>query len=169
VATVANLFIRIAASSTEFEKSLKGAEAQFNKTGAKLQSIGVNLTKSVSLPLIAGATAAIKFSSDFEKAMTKTITLAGESKASMEAMRGSVLDMAKETGVGPVALAEALVAIESNGLTGSAALQVLKASAQGSAIGMGEAADIGRALTAVLNAYGTENISAPPDCSSRRR
>jgi TP901 family phage tail tape measure protein len=160
VATVANLFIRIAASSTEFEKTLKGAEAQFNKTGAKLQSVGTNLTKAFTLPLVAGATAAIKFSADFETAMTKTITLAGESKASMEGMRSAVLDMAKETGVGPVALANALVAIESNGLTGSAALEVLKSSAQGSAIGMGEAADIGRALTAVLNAYGTENITA---------
>jgi TP901 family phage tail tape measure protein len=160
VATVANLFIRIAANSTEFEKSLRGVEAQFNKTGAKLQSVGANLTKAFTLPLVAGATAAIKFSSDFEKAMTKTITLAGESKASMEGMRSAVLDMAKDTGVGPVALANALVAIESNGLTGSAALEVLKASAQGSAIGMGEAADIGRALTAVLNAYGTENITA---------
>jgi TP901 family phage tail tape measure protein len=160
VATVANLFIRIAASSTEFEKSLKGAEAQFNKTGAKLQSVGANLTKAISLPLVAGATAAIKFSSDFETAMTKTVTLAGETSASMQKMRVAVLDMSKDVGIGPTQLAEALVAIESTGFTGAAALEVLKASAMGSAIGMGEAADVGRAITAVVNAYGEANITA---------
>jgi TP901 family phage tail tape measure protein len=160
VATVANLFIRIAASSTEFEKTLKGAEAQFNKTGAKLQSIGGNLTKAISLPLVAGATAAIKFSADFEKAMTKTVTLAGETSASMQQMRVAVLDMSKDVGIGPTQLAEALVAIESTGFTGAAALDILRASAMGSAIGMGEAADVGRAITAVVNAYGESNITA---------
>jgi TP901 family phage tail tape measure protein len=160
VATVANLFIRIAASSSEFEKTLKGVEAQFNKTGAKLQSVGANLTKAISLPLVAGATAAIKFSADFETAMTKTVTLAGETSASMQKMRVAVLDMSKDVGIGPTKLAEALVAIESTGFTGAQALEILKASAMGSAIGMGEAADVGRAITAVVNAYGEANITA---------
>jgi TP901 family phage tail tape measure protein len=158
--TVANLSVRITAKTSEFEKSLKSMEGQWNRVGGKMQSIGATLTKSITLPMVAGAAAALKFSSDFEAAMTKTVTLAGESKASMEAMRGSVLALSKETGVGPVALAEALVAIESNGLTGSAALEVLTASAKSSAIGMGEAADVGRALTAVVNAYGTDTLTA---------
>jgi TP901 family phage tail tape measure protein len=160
VATVANLFIRIAASSTEFEKTLKNAEAQFNKSGAKFQAVGATLTKSISLPLAAAAGSAIKFSMDFEKAMTKTVTLAGESSASMQKMRVAVLDMSKDVGIGPTQLAEALVAIESTGFTGARALEILKASAMGSAIGMGEAADVGRAITAVVNAYGEANITA---------
>lgn len=157
---VAALTVKITANTSDFDKGLSKVEASWKRTGRQLQSIGSTLTQSVTLPLSLAGGAALKFSTDFETAMTKTVTLAGETKDSMLALRGSVLEISKETGIGPVALADALVAIESNGLSGKDALDVLTASAKGSAIGMGEAADIGRALTAVMNAYGESGLTA---------
>jgi hypothetical protein len=89
VATVANLFIRIAASSTEFEKSLKGAEAQFNKTGAKLQSVGANLTKSITLPLVAAAAGMVKVGLEFDHSMDKIRSQTGATGASLQGLGDS--------------------------------------------------------------------------------
>jgi TP901 family phage tail tape measure protein len=95
VATVANLFIRIAASSTEFEKSLKSAEAQFNRTGAKLQSVGANLTKSVTLPIAAIGGLAIKAAADFESSFAGIRKTVGGTENELSALAHGMREMAK--------------------------------------------------------------------------
>jgi TP901 family phage tail tape measure protein len=96
VATVANLFIRIAASSTEFEKTLKNAEAQFNRSGAKLQSVGATLTKSVSLPLLAIGGASVKAAVEFEASFAGIRKTVDGTKGDFAALAQGMRDMAKE-------------------------------------------------------------------------
>jgi TP901 family phage tail tape measure protein len=95
VATVANLFIRIAASSTEFEKSLRGVEAQFNKTGAKLQSVGANLTKAVTLPILAVGGAATKAAIDFESSFAGVRKTVNATETEFAALATGIREMAK--------------------------------------------------------------------------
>jgi TP901 family phage tail tape measure protein len=99
VATVANLFIRIAASSTEFEKTLKQTESAFNRTGAKWQSIGANLTKAVSLPILAvggaAVVAAVKFESSFA-GIRKTVNATQPQFAALEK---TMREMSKAKGI----------------------------------------------------------------------
>jgi TP901 family phage tail tape measure protein len=95
VATVANLFIRIAASSSEFEKTLKGVEAQFNKTGAKLQSVGANLTKAVTLPILAVGGAAAKAAVDFESSFAGIRKTVGATEPEFAALAKGIREMAK--------------------------------------------------------------------------
>lgn len=158
--TAAALSIKISANVSDIEKSLKGVEASFKRTGAQLQSIGRGLTSSLTLPIVGFATVAIKASRDFESAMTRVSTVGAEATVNLSAMRAEVLALAPTVGIGPTALADALTAIVSNGQHGADAMAILTSSAKASAVGFGETADIGRAVTAVLNAYGKENYSA---------
>jgi TP901 family phage tail tape measure protein len=112
------------------------------------------------LPLLAISGAAIKMSTDFESAMTKVETIAGESQGNIGGLSQAILDLAPTVGIGPKQLADALLVVESTGIRGSAALEVLTASAKASAIGLGETKDIARAVTAAVTAYGAENLSA---------
>lgn len=157
---VANLVVRIQASTAGFEKELAGVEGSWKRTGARLQAIGGNLTRAVTLPLAGIGIASLRMSTDFETAMTKVRTLASESESNVAMLRDAVLQLAPTVGIGPTALADALLAIESTGFRGADALSILEASAKASAVGMGSATEIARAITAAVNAYGIENLSA---------
>jgi TP901 family phage tail tape measure protein len=78
----------------------------------------------------------------------------------MHKMRQAVLDLAPSVGIGPRALADALLVVTSTGFEGAAAMQILELAAKSSAIGMGDTKDVARALTSVVSAYGTENLTA---------
>ena len=54
----------------------------------------------------------------------------------------------------------ALFTVTSAGLRGAEAMEVLEMAAKGSAIGMGDTKEIARAVTAVMQAYGPETMSA---------
>jgi len=151
-----------------------GAERDFNKLGATweaqgkrlsdigggLQGVGTALSVGLSLPLAAAAGAAIKFSSDFELTMQKTVTLAGLSQSEMETLKEKILALGPTVGVGPQALADALTVAASSGLNAKNAMEAVEIAAKAQAAGMGDAKDITRALAAVINSYGSDNISA---------
>src|SRR6185436_2567381 len=71
-----------------------------------------------------------------------------------------ILDLAPAVGIGPQALADAMTKISSTVADTSVALEILDISAKGSAAGMGTALDVAGALTAVINSYGSQNITA---------
>jgi TP901 family phage tail tape measure protein len=95
VATVANLYIRISASATEFEKTLKAAEAQFNKSGAKWQSIGASLTKGITLPLAAAGIGIFKIAKDFDTAFANVRKTVDGSEKDFDRLSAGIRDMAK--------------------------------------------------------------------------
>lgn len=123
-------------------------------------SLGQTLTMSVTAPLVAMGGAAIKLASDFEASMTQIQTLVGLSAEQVSAFRSQVLALSGETARGPKELADALFVVTSAGIRGAEALEILDASAKASAIGLGETKDIGRALTAVLQAYAGTGLTA---------
>lgn len=150
----------------ELTPSLKLASTQLAKTGQDIQRFGsqVQAAGGAMLPLsaaVAGVGAAVlKLGKDFETSLTRIQTLSGETSASVAEMKKSVLDLAPAVGIGPVALSEALRVITSTGIHGAEALDILQASAKSSAVGMGDAKDVARALTAAISAYGKENLDA---------
>lgn len=130
------------------------------RVSEKAIGLGRTLSVSVTAPLLALGGASIKVASDFEASMTQIQTLVGLSAEQVAEFRGEVLALSGQTARAPQELADALFVVTSAGLRGSDALEVLDASAKASAIGLGETADIGRALTAVLQAYAGTGLTA---------
>src|SRR5262245_26039411 len=111
MAVVANLVVRVTAAMSDFEKDIKGLQGKWNRIGGQLQTVGGNLTRGLTVPMAALGGLALKFSADFETAMTKVQTLSGNSAEQVAEMRKSVLSLAGTVGQGPVALADALLVI----------------------------------------------------------
>jgi TP901 family phage tail tape measure protein len=110
--------------------------------------------------LVYGMSQAAKASLQFQDEMTKLKTQIGLTNPEIDQMRRAALSLGGETTKAPQELAEATFFIASAGLRGAAAMDVLRASAKLSAIGLGETKVIADLLTSAVNAYGTETLSA---------
>lgn len=151
----------------QLSSSLKIATQNLDKMGTTLQqvgtqmrTVGTNMALSVTAPLVAAGTAALKFSSDFQTTMTKVGNLTDIGAEHIGDMKDAILALAPTVGIGPTALGEGLLVIASTGLKGAKALDVLEQSAKASAVGLGETRDIGRAVTSAITAYAKEGLTA---------
>ncbi|MES2360158.1 MAG: phage tail tape measure protein [Gemmatimonadota bacterium] len=140
--------------------NLQKAGVKMDQVGQQFEKAGSLLTTRVTAPIVAASAAVFKFSADFESSMTKVVTIAGESADNLASMKKSVLELSASVAIGPKALADALIVVESTGIHGAEALDILKRSAQASATGLGETKDIARAVTAAITAYGSSNLTA---------
>ncbi|MBN2365740.1 MAG: phage tail tape measure protein [Calditrichaeota bacterium] len=150
----------IGANIKNFERNLSRAQRTFKNFGSSLKNTGRTLTRSLTLPIGIAGLAAVKMAADFETSMRKIETLVGISSENVQNMTGDVIELSNETGRASKELSEALFVITSAGQRGAESMQILNRSSKASAIGLGETKDIARAVTAILNAYGKENISA---------
>lgn len=79
--TVGSLLIRIGADISGLQKSLGKVERDMMRFSGKMQRIGSDLTRSVSIPLIGMGAAALKAFGDFEKLEKGMTTIMGSSEA----------------------------------------------------------------------------------------
>ena len=158
--TLAEVNVRIGADIQQLKRGLNRAERELTRTGRKLDRIGSNLSTALTLPLIAAGGAAFKFAVDFESSFTKIQTLVGISGSQLDKFRVGISNISQEVGQSQTALSDALFTITSAGLRGNDALETLEASSKAAAIGLGETKDVAKAATAIVQAYGKENITA---------
>lgn len=132
-------------------KGVQGVSDNLRSVGQNLSSVGGTLTKDVTLPIVGAGIAATKVAADFQQSMELIRTQAGASQREVDSMTQSVLALAPAVGQGPKALADALFYIESSGIRGAQALDVLKLSAEGANVGQAGLADTANALTSAMN------------------
>lgn len=150
-----NVAPALAAASQQMAATSK----QLRDLGEQVQKAGSALTP-ISLAFAAAGSAAFKFGKDFETSMTRVMTVGGATRETMEKLREEVMNLAPKTGVGPSALAEGLIKIPLSAISAAEAIDILNTSARASALGMGSVADNGKLMTAIMKAYGEENMSA---------
>lgn len=141
-------------------RQLSTAGEKIQQVGGRISSIGDNLTKSVTLPIVAVGAAAMKMSMDFDNAFTQMQTLAGVSAGEVDGLKESVLDLAGETGRAPQELAEALYFLQSSGLSAKGAMDALEISAKASAAGLGETQVLADAVSSAMLGYAEAGLTA---------
>jgi TP901 family phage tail tape measure protein len=99
----------------------------------------------------------VKWAGDYQSALTKLATTAGESQKNLHMVGQGMLDMAGQVGIGADELAKGMYTVESSGIHGANALVVLKAAAQGA---KQENADLGKVTDAVTTALHDYNLPA---------
>lgn len=127
-----------------------------SKVSSSLKTIGLSATAGLTVPLGLATKSAV----DFQRETLKLTTIAGESATAIGGIRQQVLDLAPAVGKGPAELAKAMLVVESTGLTGAKAMDVLTRSAKLGTIGLGETNDIARTLTGALNSYAKSGLTA---------
>jgi TP901 family phage tail tape measure protein len=155
-----NLKVNITGDSSKLSNALSSASGKLQAFGGKMKSVGKSMTTSLTLPLVAVGSAAVKMAFDFDKSMTSIQALVGVSADKVAEMGETAKKMAVDTGKSANEAAEALFFITSAGLRGSQAMDVLNMSLKASAVGLGETKTIADLSTSAMNAYGTENLSA---------
>ena len=158
--SVKTLSVYVNLNAKQFTKGLRRLERSLKKLGNNLKNVGANMTRSITLPMVAAGAGAVKLASEFDASMTKIQTLVGTSGAEVEKLKQKVLDLAGETAQAPKDLADGLFFIQSAGFKGAESLEVLEVSAKASAIGMGELTDIANATTSIMTAYADQNMTA---------
>jgi len=155
-----DLKIRLGLNVTQLRKDLKRSEFLLNRSARKYQSLGASLTTSITLPFLAAAGAGAKLAVDLQTSFGKIENLVGITGDKLDAFKVGVAGLSSQVGKSQAELSGALFAVTSAGLKGAEALQILEQSGKASSIGLGDTTAIARTSTAVLNAYGKENISA---------
>jgi TP901 family phage tail tape measure protein/lambda family phage tail tape measure protein len=115
---------------------------------------------SLGFAVGAATAAAVKANVEFSRTLVQMQTLAGVASGDIAGVTEALKDMAVETGRAPQDLANAMYYVSSSGFQTKEALEVVRASAQGAAIGLGDTKTVADAVTSAMNAYGHQNLSA---------
>lgn len=157
---------RVNAATATIGKTAKTTERRTVSMGESMRLGGTRMremgTQAVFLggALVALAAGPAFLAGRFESSFVKIQNLVGESKEALDELKPAVLALAGATARSPQELAEGLFVVESGGLRGAEALEVLDASARAAALGMGETADIARVTTQAILAFRSSNLTA---------
>lgn len=158
--TLAEVQVRIGAEISQFQKGLRNAERELERTAGRFNNLGNNLSLAVSLPLAAAGAAAFKFAGQFETATVKLQNLVGVQGKELEDLKAKFQTLGPVVGKTQTELADAALFITGAGLRGAAALEALEISAKASAIGLGEQTAVAKVAGAAVAAYGEANITS---------
>jgi TP901 family phage tail tape measure protein len=132
----------------------------FQNAGKKLSAVGGTMTRRLTLPIVGAGIAAVKTASDFETSFAQIEGLVGVTGDELDVLRDAAVQLGPTFGKSAGEAAEALFFITSAGLRGQDAIDVLDSSLKASASGLGDVATIADLTTSVMNAYGSDVISA---------
>ncbi|WBP87038.1 phage tail tape measure protein [Kitasatospora cathayae] len=133
---------------------IKEVETEGGGSLAKFGAVSKAALVGIGAAAIGAAVKTTEMAADFQTAMTRVQTGAGESASNMKMVGDGVLSMAGQVGQSTEQLTKGLYMVESAGYHGKDALDVLKVSAQGAKVGAAELGTVTDAVTTAMNAYG---------------
>lgn len=136
-----------------FNRLVPGAKALSDQVKTLGVMIGVTLAGQMAVD-------GVKSAGDYQTALTKLVTSAGEAQANIKLVGDGMLQMAGQVGVSAQDLANGMYTVESAGYHGADALTVLKAAAQGAATEGAQLGTVTNAVTDILNDYHLKAIDA---------
>lgn len=131
----------------------KGA---FASTEGSARSLGSTMSKvglGMGAALVGIGIEAVKMASNYQSAVTRLQTSAGESAANLKMVGNGMLTMAGQVGMSATELAKGMYTVESAGYHGADGLTVLKAAAQGAKDENADLGTVANAVTDVLTDY----------------
>lgn len=159
-AEIRRMVVRLIGDGSSYKMMMREAQAITREANRVISQLGPALTKSVTLPLVAMGTTAVKVFADFQHSLQKIQGLAGVSAEGVADLKEEILKLAPAVGKSPLELSEAMANIAGGGIKGAEGLETLRASAKASAAGLGETRVVADAVTSALNAYGPANLKA---------
>ncbi len=155
---VGELYALLKLEKMAFMKGLKEAEAAAAAGGKSITQSLASVGKIVAVGLGVAAIAAVAIgvesvqaATKFRYAMSMIQTEAGASAFEVKQLSAAVLKIATSVGTGPEELAKGLYHIESAGIRGSRALDMLKTAALGAKMGGADLENVANALIATMN------------------
>jgi TP901 family phage tail tape measure protein len=133
---------------------------RMKNVGDSMASAGARMTRGLTLPIVGVGVAGAKLASDLETSFAQIEGLVGVSGGELDELREAALRLGPTFGKSAGEAAEALFFITSAGLRGTDATEALERSLMASAVGLGEVSTIADLTTSIMNAYGSDVVSA---------
>lgn len=146
---------RVSADVSGFIAGIGAATA--SARGFEKATIG--MTGALTGLSAATALVSTKLAIDFDREITKVETLVGVAREQVDAWRQDLLGLT-DTGRGPRELARAMFVVTSAGERGANALRIVEGAAKASAVGLGDTAVVARAVTAAVQAFAEQGLTA---------
>lgn len=149
----------------EVGNNISGLGEKVTGVGDKVSALGGKMTATITMPVAAGGTAAVKEAKDYSSALAKLSTIADTTQTPLSDLDDSIMKLSDDTGISAAALAEASYdAISAGQSTEDAVGFVGKANvlARSGFTSMSTATDT---LTTAMNAYGlsADQVSSVSD------
>lgn len=134
--------------------------------GAKFGIVGKAIGVGIAGLATAAATAtvvgveSVKMAANFESAIMRLTTTAGESPKNLKMVGDGLLAMSGQVGYSAQDLASAMYMVESGGFHGAAGLKVMGDAAKAAKVENANAVDVAKALTGALNDYRGTNLTS---------
>ena len=132
---------------------------QMTSAGQGMERMGRKLSLFVSAPLLAAATAALKFAGDFDIAMRSINVELGASAEEIANYKKQILDLSNTTGISATDITHAFGTIVSAGYSGAEAIDILTVAIKGALGGQADAVAITEALTKVMKIFSLEGAA----------
>ena len=149
----------------EVGNNISGLGEKVTGVGDKVSALGGKMTATITMPVVAGGTAAVKEAKDYSSALAKLSTIADTTQTPLSDLDDSIMKLSDDTGISAAALAETSYdAISAGQSTEDAVGFVGKANvlARSGFTSMSTATDT---LTTAMNAYGlsADQVSSVSD------
>lgn len=84
MATIASLFVKIGADTSEFEKKMKSVSTNLKNAGGEIASVGKSLSLGFTAPILAAGAASFKLAADMQDAMGATSQIFKEASTEVQ-------------------------------------------------------------------------------------
>lgn len=161
MATIATLVVDVLADVSSLNRNLTKAGGSLDKFGAKASKIGSNMTRFITLPMLAIGGASIKMSIDFNAAMADVATLIPQSTERVNELKIAVQQMAIAHGKSTQDLARGLYqTISAFGDEAGQTIKILEINSKAATAGMATTEQAIALTSAVTKAYGDTTAEA---------
>lgn len=139
------------------EKSIVASAAKWQQIGKDVSTIGKNLTKSLTLPLVALAGASVKFGLDFSRSIEYANTMLKLSGPELDKFKRGVLDLSNTYGKSAADIGRAAYSVSSVLHTsGEDTLVILDSITKASEAGKISTEEAGNAIVRMMSIYGVQ-------------
>ena len=149
----------------EVGNNISGLGEKVTGVGDKVSALGGKMTATITMPVVAGGTAAVKEATDYSSALAKLSTIADTTQTPLDDLDSSIMALSDSTGMGAAEIAEASYQAISAGQSTKDAVGFVEQAnvlARAGFTSMSTATDT---LTTALNAYGlsADQVSSVSD------
>ncbi len=153
---IGRLLVKLGMDMSEFTKKMGEVSADLKDKSAEFQQLGIGLSASLTLPLVALATTSLTAFSGFESAMNKVSALGQITGKDLEMLNAQAIKLGASTQFSAKQAADAMGELAASGMNAKQVYDAMPgtmALAAAGQLGLGEAASI---AASVMNGFGLQ-------------
>lgn len=149
----------------EVGNNISGLGEKVTGVGDKVSALGGKMTATITMPVVAGGTAAVKEATDYSSALAKLSTIADTTQTPIDDLDSSIMALSDSTGMGAAEIAEASYQAISAGQSTKDAVGFVEQANVLARAGFTSMTTATDTLTTALNAYGlsADQVSSVSD------